>query len=231
MVFGPEILMLNAALILAGAGASTATEGCTVRDAPAITVKIQTEEIDYDYSRSAKALGVMKTDSISPYAPGADTVSGGLREDHPEIRSKISWQLMHEPRRKIGCLSYDTIDIIIHLAPKIYVAKEFNTGACREAILQHERRHVEVDRRVMNKYGASIGRAVQAAVNAAGAIGPFKLADQEKIKAMSSRHIESALNSQQLLMEQEMRVLQGQVDSLEEYNRVSAQCRDIKLPK
>lgn len=227
MVFGPEILAMKAALILAAASG----EACTVRKAPSITVKIETEEIDYDYSHTAAALGLMKTDSVSPYSPGADTVSGGLREDHPEIRSQVGWELMSEPYRKIGCLSYDKIDIVIHLDPKIYVAKEFNSGACREAILQHERRHVEVDRKVMNKYGASIGQAVQAAVNSAGALGPFKLEDQEKMKALSSSHIESAINTQKLLMEQEMRRLQGQVDSLEEYKRVSAQCRDVKLPK
>ena len=229
MVFGPKILLMKAALILAAAPASAGGETCTVHKAPAITIKVETEDIDYDYSQNAKALGLMKNDTVSPYAPGADTVSGGLREDHPEIRSDISWELMQEPRRKIGCLSYSAVNIVIHLAPKIYVAKEFNTGACREAILQHERRHVEVDRQVMNKFGASMGRAVQVAVNKAGALGPFPLGEQEKMKTLSSKPIEDALNSQKLLMEAEMRRLQSQVDSLAEYQRVSAQCRGIKL--
>lgn len=234
MVFGPEILMLQAAAILTVADPAAQAGGmaCVVEKAPSITVKVQTEEIDYDYSRNAAELGKLKTDSVSPYAPGADTVSGGLREDHPEIRSQIEWALKYEPKRNVGCMWYDTIEIIIHLKPKIYVAKEFYASQpCREAILQHERRHVEVDRKVMNKYAAGMGKAVQNAVNNAGAMGPFNMDDQEKIKTLSGKHIESALDSQRLLMEKEMRSLQSQVDSLEEYKRVSSFCRDVKLPK
>ena len=235
MVFGPEILILQAAAMLSvadpAAGKKAAPE-CVVAEAPSITVKVKTDEIDYDYAKSASELSKMKSDSVSPYAAGADTISGGLREDHPEIRSQIEWNLQYEPRKNIGCMWYDTIAISVQLKPKIYVAKEFYASpACRDAILQHERRHVEVDRKVMNKYAAAMGKAVQAAVNKAGAVGPFNLDDQEKMKTMSSRHIESALDSQRLLMEKEMRVLQGQVDSLEEYKRVSAFCKDVKISK
>ncbi len=233
MIFGPDILVLKAALILAATAPSGkgAEDACLVETPPAVAVKVETADIVYDYGLTAQQLTAMKTDTVSPYAPGADSVSGGLREDKPEIKSLITWQLKHTPRKNIGCLAYNKIDITIKLSPKIYVAREFNAGSCREAILQHERHHVAVDRQVMNKYANIIGRSVQNAVNKAGALGPFPMDQQEKMKEISSLHIESAINSQILLMQKEMRQLQGQVDTLDEYKRVSSYCRDIKFPR
>lgn len=228
MLFGPDILIFKAALMIAAA--APLENGCKADKPPAIAVKVETADIFYDYSRAAKDLSRMKVDTVSPYAPGSDTVSGGLREDKPEIRTQIGWQMKYSPRKNIGCLSYDKIDITIRLHPKIYIAREFNTGVCRDAILQHERRHVAVDRQVMNKYADLIGRAVQTTVTGADTWGPFKLEEQERIKKASSLPVENAVNAQIAVMQQEMRRLQAQVDTLEEYKRVSSYCRDIKFP-
>lgn len=228
MISGPDVLILPMAIALA-AGSGGHKLACTVPQAPQVMVRVTTDQIDYDFSQTAKALTALKGDTLSPYAPGADTVSGGLREDHPAIKSEIKWQVMYEERSDQACMWYDSITINIHLDPKIYVAREFNVGACREEILRHERKHVDIDQTVMNKYGRKIGEAVQKAVDAAGAVGPFRYSNIEEMKGMASNHIESAINSQKLLMEKEMRQLQGQVDSLAEYERISAVCKSVKV--
>jgi len=144
---------------------------CRVEEAPRIKVAVTTNDIAYDYTRGARELTGLKTDTTSPYPPGSDTVTGGLRQDHPTIRTKMEWDVVWEDISNIGCMRYKEVNIEIHMQPKIFLAKEFDNGTCREAVLTHERKHVQVDREVMNKYAGIIGRSVQDIVNRVGALG------------------------------------------------------------
>lgn len=234
MVSWPGRLVLKAALILAASGgavAQAADIACRVAQPPMIAVKLETADIAYDFSKTARDLTALKGDTSSPYPPGSDSVSGGLREVQPEINSRIAWELTYETGNNNACLAYKTIDVTIKLAPKIYVAREFNRDSCRNAILQHERKHVETDRIIMNKFAATMGRAVQGVVDKTGALGPFPLDRQEEMKDISSGYIEKTLNAQISLMEKEMRAAQKKVDSLEEYEYVSGFCRDVDFPR
>lgn len=227
MILEPDILALPMAIALAagpGGGLS-----CTLPESPHVLVRVVTDDIGYDFSKSSRDLTMMEGGALSPYAPGADTVSGGLREDHPSINTQIEWQVEIDQSRNVACMWYDTITIQVRLVPKIYVAREFNAGACRDAILQHEHRHVDIDRIVLNRFAADIGQAVQKAVDSAGVFGPFSYGDIERVKDSSSRHVESTIDSRRLLMEKEMNAKQSQVDSPEEYRRVSQFCKNIKV--
>lgn len=229
MFFGPEILAAKAALILASV--SPQAQQCSVAAAPAIKIDIKTDEIVYDYSKSAAELSGVKSDTVMPGALAkADSVTGGLREDKPEVKTEINWDVSYDRRSNVGCMWYKTIVVTLHLKPRIYLAREFNQSPCREEVLNHERKHVEVDRYVMNRYGAAIGKSVQDAVNSAGALGPFNMDDIEKMRHLSSRHIDAAIESQSLNMRNEMRRLQAQVDTAEEYKRVSGFCKNVKIP-
>ena len=230
MLSVPDILALPMLVTLAAAPGGDRL-ACALPKAPHVTVKVATNDIKYDFSRSSQELTMMKGDTLSPYAPGTDMASGGLREDRPTINTQIEWQIELDERRNVACMWYDKVTIRITLDPKIYVAREFNTGTCREAVLRHEHRHVDIDRIVLNKFAADIGQAVQQAVDSAGVFGPFNYNDVERVKDKTSRHIESAIDTRRLLMEKDMDAQQSRVDSLEEYERVSAQCRDVRVRK
>lgn len=226
MISGPDILAIPFAAMLASSSLT-----CTLPEPPEITVRPVSNAIVYNYSRSAADLTRVRGDAATPYAPGTDAVSGGLREDSPVITTKMNWGVQSYPQLKQGCMWYDTIDVEIKLSPRIFIAREFNQGVCRDAILEHEKHHVDVDRKVMNKYAIQIGKAIQAAVNKSGVSGPFNTADMEKVKQQSTRRIEAVIEAQEALLLKEMAVLQGQVDSLEEYKRISEICKDVKVPR
>ena len=230
MFLGPDILALPMAIALAASPGAQALS-CHVPKAPHIGVKVVTEDIVYDFSQPALGLSQMKNDTVSPYAKGTDTVSGGLREDHPLIKTQVEWQVEIDQRNNTACMWYDQITITIELKPKIYVAREFNVEGCREAVLNHEHKHVDVDRVVINRFAAGIGQAVQKVVDKVGVIGPFDFATVEDVKVRSSGYISTMVDGQKKIMEAEMRDLQGQVDSLQEYERVSSYCSDVKLPR
>lgn len=200
---------------------------CTVPKAPTIKVTPQTAEIKYDYSKTSKQLTEQGSNTVNPYAANIDTTTGGLRADTPKIRSNVKVGTLTYPSLKVGCIWYDEIEVGIDLSPVIFIAKEFQKEPCKSAIVKHELKHVTVDREVMNKFAMEIGKAVQASVNQAGALGPFNLSEMNAQQDRLMAHIQSAISSQQLLLDKEMRQKQAEVDSLEEYQQTGKVCKDI----
>ncbi len=212
-------------LVLAAGGAVQ----CGVPKAPHISVTPSSAPIQYEFSLSAQELSRFQTGTVSPYAPGADTTTGGLRHDQPAVKTEVRWGLMKYDDRQIACLWYEAINVKIDLSPKIYIAKEHaNSQVCRQAIIAHEIKHVDVDRAVINNYAMSIGTAVKQAVDGIGAMGPYNYHELENVQKELVGHIESAVDSRKFLLVQEMSRRQGQVDTLEEYERVSKMCEESK---
>lgn len=199
---------------------------CTVPESPRIYITPRTDPIQYEFGYTSAQLGEIKSDTVNPYGAGVDTTTGGLREDKPELKLEVSWKVREYQDGSI-CLWYDQVNVDIQLKPKIYVAKEFNQGKCKEAILDHELKHVVVDREVMNKYSQLIGVAVRDAVNNTGAVGPYNKADLDSVQQAMAEHIRNAVMQYQLPLQQEMRNRQQQVDSVEEYTRVSKICESV----
>ena len=228
MFFGPDILAMPLAMALAASPAGHSLD-CIMPKAPQVSVKVITADIRYDFSKSSRDLSLLKGDSVSPYAPGSDVVSGGLREDHPSINTQMEWEVEIDQRRNVACMWYQKITVQIRLEPKIYVAREFNNGPCRDAVLQHEHKHVDMDRIVLNKFAADTGQAVQKAVDSTGVLGPFNYSDVEQVKDRASRQIEAVMDARRAQMEKDMAARQSQIDSLAEYERVSQFCQNIKV--
>lgn len=223
-MFGFDVMTAAGLLILAGN-----TVQCAVPRAPQITVTPLSAPVQYEFSLSAEELGRFKTDTISPYAPGVDTSTGGLRHDRPEVRTEVRWGVMNYEDLKISCLWYENINVTIDLSPKIYVASDnSNSPACRDAIINHELKHVSVDREIINSYAQSIGVAVKQAVDGIGAMGPYNYHELEEVRNRLIGHIEAAVESRKFLLYQEMSRRQAAVDSLEEYEYVSKICEEAK---
>lgn len=210
-------MMMAGALHLAGG------QACKVPRAPQVVVTPVTKPVVYDFSRTVAELSAMKSDTVNPYGPGADTATGGLRFNETELR--VSVRVGYEQRLPRGvCMWYDTVEVQVELAPRVYVAKEFGRGACHKEILAHEQRHVRVDREIINRYVQSMGDLVRQIVNASGAAGPFP---QSEIPARQDRMvalIRDGILSQKAELEAYIRKRQAEVDTLEEYERVSAIC-------
>lgn len=201
---------------------------CRVDKAPQIIVNPITNDIQYNFSLTSEQLSSIKTDTINPYASNVDTSTGGLRADAPRIQTHVGWKTLTDPNTNTVCFWYNTIKVDIVLSPYIYVSKDYKTQACRDAVLEHERKHVAVDREVINHYAQQVGLAVQQAVADAGALGPFKVEKQKSVQDMMVQHIDDAVNSKKLLLENEMRRRQAQVDTLQEYERVSKICNSAE---
>jgi hypothetical protein len=203
---------------------------CEMPQAPHINIVPRTGDVVYDYSLNSRQLAMKKSSTVSPYAPGTDTTTGGLREDQPVEKIEISWGYATYTPQNVICLWYDTINVTIDLKPHIYLANDglFATELCREAITDHELKHVKIDRYVMNEHAKRLGAVLQSAVNEGGLVGPFpadQLKDMEKSMSNPINQIVQSLVNQRRA---EMSRLQAQVDSLQEYQRVSEICHQAR---
>jgi hypothetical protein len=201
---------------------------CAMPKAPVITVTPRTADVVYDYSLDGRQLASRRTNTVSPYAPGTDTTTGGLREDQPVETVKVSWGYATYTPQNVVCLWYDTIDVAIDLHPHIYIAKDgyFSAPACRDAIMGHELKHISVDRFVMNKHAAALGELLRTAVNEGGVVGPFPADQLKDMERSMTNPINKIVELQVAARREEMTRLQSQVDSLQEYQRVSRICNE-----
>ncbi|MEM6780925.1 MAG: hypothetical protein AAF569_03590 [Pseudomonadota bacterium] len=220
----PSALEIVSSLILA----SSAGE-CIQPETTAINVIPTTNQIQYDFSKTDAELTQVETDTVNPYGPGVDLVTKGLRHEKPHMEFKIEFGTQGFARTASFCAWYKQIDVNITLSPKIYIAKGYTKGECGKFILEHEKKHVRVDREVMNKYSRKMGEAILKTVNATGPLGPFELSAKENVRQNMTKHIENVINPIVEEMKAEMRVRQQAVDSKEEYDLGSAICRDLTL--
>lgn len=199
---------------------------CRVRKSPTVAVSVSETRVRYDHGRGRDALKSMGNDTVSPYGPEAQTHVSGLMNG--EILTEQSIRFLQEtwPRRSLGCVYLDSIDVKITIKPVIYVAREYKQGTCRyRSIVEHEKRHIAVDQQVAGKYRERMARAIRENL-AASAIGGAPVpvaaipAEQEKIRA----RFEGLLKRYNAEMSAERKARQQGVDTLAEYERVRAQC-------
>lgn len=201
---------------------------CTVPKAPVITVRPVTDRPRRIDSRSIAQLGRQKADTISPYGRNVEQMIFGLHVGSLKLSASTQIGYRVYELLEVSCLYYNAVNIEIRLSPAIYVVKEFKPGSCaHDAVLAHEKKHAAVDREIVNKYAPRIGAEVQKAINAAGALGPYPLADMKPASDRMIRHVQTAIALLELQMTEEQARRQQAVDSLEEYERVSRHIREV----
>lgn len=198
---------------------------CVPTSAPQIYVKPKALPTKYNHRSTIKELTKRGTDTISPYPRHALTQTGGITASKIELQTNLQFQHQTYPSLEIGCVYFDTINVTIQLDPTIYIAKDYKKRSCRyKEVLQHEKKHVRVDKEVLNKYARKIGEALRLSINNAPGRGPYPLARMESIQSDMQEYVSSVIKTQQSLMEEERFRAQQNVDTLEEYERIREAC-------
>lgn len=200
---------------------------CQLKKAPRIEVAASDTTVQYDHSKRKEELDAIGSDTKSPYGANVRSHVGGLMSG--EVRVSQNIRIMQEtyPTMGAGCLFVDSVTVNIHIKPIIYIAREFEKGSCMYgAIMEHEKKHIAVDRKIINKYTNLIVHALDAGLKQMGyAQGPYRtgqLEIEQKRMQDVSQAIVQRFSSQ---MTEERKRLQQQIDNLQEYNRVNNMCR------
>ena len=200
---------------------------CSRQSEPKITVASSDTKIRYDGSKSQAELDNFKYDTVSPYDKSLQTHVGGLMAGEVSVAQNIRIYQETYPRLNQGCLYIDAIKVDLHIKPVIYIASEYPKGSCMyNAVMEHEKKHIAVDRAIVGKYTGVITRGVRKALAKIGAAhGPFTQGqlkfEQEKLQTF----VQDTIKQYSAQMSAERQKKQQDVDTLEEYERVQAKCR------
>jgi hypothetical protein len=168
----------------------------------------------------------METDSENPYDAHAHVHIGGLMQGGISIKSSVQIATLTYPRSKKVCQWLDKMDVNIKIDPKIYIAREHKRGTCKHnAIMEHEMKHIFIDREIVKKYVPIIRQELQAAAIKVGIVGPKNMRDQDRYQDKITDYMDRALKKVSEKMYAERSIEQAKIDTREEYERVSNMCR------
>ncbi len=222
-MFGIDPLTASTLMILAASGNSSV---CTMPKPAEITVIPRAEETKYDYSQSMADLQAYSMDTIDPYGFHGVSATQGFMKGRIKLIPEVELDYKPLPRYGAVCLWYDSITISIELDPTIVIASEVYDDACmRKAVLEHEEKHVRIERVIANKYSKIMGRKVYDALAQRGfLVGPVRQEDAQSIIGRMQKTVFQIVEHEYKKMDLERTEKQRDLDSLDEYQSVSSKC-------
>lgn len=203
--------------------------------APAkINVIPRTAEVQLDTTNTLGQLQTVQTDTINPHSFGGVSYLQGFANGRIAVKPSVKLNYIQDPKTGGICLYYEAITIDISIDPKIFIAKEVYEDKCMgKATLDHEMKHVKVDRQIVNKYAGIMGQKVFKGLEERGfTAGPLAPVYVQQAAERMQKTVFQLLELEYKRMELDRAEAQGSVDSAQEYDRVDALCPDFKqMPK
>lgn len=218
------IMIAGAFGFLGLGGAHAAPSFCRADQTPAVHVGLIAPTPRSDFSRDMTQLEKFHIDTVNPYGAKIDTHVGGLTAGTIKVEQKMS--IAGASLAGQTCLWPGQVQVTIRLDQVVYIAKEYKPGTCMNAsVWEHEHKHVRVDREIINKYRPVFETQVRAAAARMGVIGPFDTQNQKAYQDHMMKQIGDAVSVITKQMETERNTRQQNVDTVQEYDRVSAVCK------
>ena len=222
-MLGFDPLTISSVLVLAS---SSAKDLCQMPKPTEINVLPATQKVQFVTNQNLAELQQHQTDTINPYGYNSDSFTQGFAKGKISIRTEVNLNHKVLPRYNAACLWYEKIEVKFDIDPDVHIAKEVYDDRCmRKAVVGHEMKHVMVDRKIVNKYSRQIGQKIYAELKKRGFIGgPIPLENVKAVAERMQRTVMQLVELEQQRMELDRKDLQGQVDTLEEYDRVNSLC-------
>lgn len=199
---------------------------CRLKQAPRIEVVTTDTKVKYDHTKTQEQLDKFDVSTLSPYGRNIRTHVGGLMNGEVSLVQNTAIMKETYPSANAGCLYVHKITVKIHINPTIYIAKDYSKSGCMyHAIMEHEKKHIAVDRDIINKYAPIIESGLKTFLKKNNyAYGPFNAGDlagsEQKIRDIIQGKVKQYANK----MSDERQARQQAVDSLQEYERVRMLC-------
>ncbi len=224
-VFDP--LTAGTLLILAAGG----QELCQMEQPTNIDIRPSTEKVEFVTHLSLADLQQQETDTLNPYGSGTQSVTQGFAQGRISMKAEIKLDLKPLPKYRAACIWYDTISVKFSIDPAVYIAKEVYKDRCmKKAVMDHEMKHVMADRKLVNRYSQIMGQKIMTGLKARGFMaGPVKAEAAQATADQMRRTAEQIIETEFQRMQLDRTDMQRAIDSLEEYERVSALCPDFKV--
>ncbi|MBN8520429.1 MAG: hypothetical protein J0L77_00835 [Alphaproteobacteria bacterium] len=199
---------------------------CRPRKIPTILITPLRTAVSYNFTKSREELGNFDIDTISPYGTGHNVKVGGLMEGEIRIESRVAQVQETYKFQKQACVHLDNVTIIVHSDPVIYVAREYAKGSCEQkAVIDHEKRHVDIDRAIVNEFSKTLENRIRAHLRQTGYVfGPFPVAGLPERQKKIQASLEKIIKDETAKMTATRQKRQQALDNADEYERVRLQC-------
>jgi len=228
VMFGIDPISLTSLVILVG---NTIT--CPSHPPTKINIVPHTKEVKYDHSQTLKQIQKYSMDTVDPYSFHGTTITQGFMKGGISLDHQIQYGQSINEQYGYACIWYKTITVNITIDPTIVIAKELYKDRCmRKAILEHELKHVRVDREVVNKYARLMGKKLMTELKSRGfSAGPMNIKSTNATAKKMQRVVAQLLEFEYKKLGIDREEKQRAVDSLGEYNKVDKKCPRFKDKK
>ncbi len=226
-MFGFEILSLGTMAILA-----SSRPECIMPQRTRINVVPRTEKVKFDFNQSLAQIQSHETDTIDPHSFGGSSVMQGYMNGSIKVAPRVKLGTKTWPSLGAGCVWYDVIDVGLEIDPTIVIAKEVARDRCmKNAVVEHEMKHVNVDRAIVNEYAQTMGRKIFDALSERGFKSEVvRLSSMDAVVQRMQDTVFQVVDLEYRKMELDRLERQRAIDSREEYERVSNLCEGFKRP-
>lgn len=217
-------IFLLIALLALMPGMAHAIE-CNQATPPKITLERVEDPIQYDFNQNRTQLNQIGAEILAA-TPGGATAShvGGLTNGTISSNMSTQLQTLTAPDGT-ACLWISEVHIKLQYHPLVYVSREFARGTCHHAaVLEHEHKHVTVDRALLTMFAPELQRAIQNVAQSKGAAGPIQKAQLDAVSRVIQKNVEDELNKMMDNLSTVRKGRQAQIDTPQEYMRVQNLC-------
>lgn len=211
------------ALILCTPAHAATTLPSECRNPPPITVTIEPvfEDVRYDFNRSIQEIKSKGTGTENP-AP-KDHWPVGLAEGKLTLYSNSSIQMARRSDTQFTCGYITSVTIKMGFFENvIYVARELPANSCpHQTVLEHEERHKTVDRELLQEY---TNKAEAYFGELARRVGVVSGNGTDQVQTQLKNRMDEGLQHFTRIMSDDRVRRQSEVDTGDEYARVSASC-------
>ncbi len=200
-----------------------------------IDIEFITSDIEYDYSRTKNQLtGGNRERIVDNWQGGqadrewgaADLEISGYARGAVDIQSVVNFRA--EPFDRYGkyfCPYIQSVKVKVNYGSKIYMAKELKKGSCEfGAVKQHELKHHEANMSAVKNIVKKLKHDLPVIISGAEGTHVLKNDVHNQFKRMKS-DISEAIDIYSDYTSLEMKNSNQLIDTIEEYKRVSKQCK------
>lgn len=199
---------------------------CKAKRPAKIKINPVTKKLRYDFSKPLSAMQVKADNNHNPYGAHAKTVTQGFMMGDIRMVPTVKISGFENSRTGATCLWYDEIKIDVEINPSIHIGKEIYNDPClRQSVLDHEHKHVIVDRKVVNQFSKNIGYRLKRELQQEGSsIGFFPRSQKSAMIDRMQQMVQTSAREEFEKLNTIRRDAQSKIDTREEYERVAAQC-------
>jgi hypothetical protein len=142
------------------------------------------------------------------------------------IKQKVDTGVQPFSLSHFSCLWYDTIEVELTYKPVIKISQELRNDSCEyNAVLTHQRKHIDADRKIVKKYMTLIEEDITRALQKSGTYGgPYNNDKVQSVSTAMQIYIQKTVRKTLDQLEIERAKAQKTIDTPDEYYAVRNQC-------